>query len=405
MACIPGLWKKTLELDGISREVEAFIPKRACEERLPLAFWLHCYGCMATFETDATLLKSSEDFILVLPHGVGKSWNTPDCCGAAQKKDLSDLCFLQLALLELQTSLVLINLSYVYLTGYSNGGYLASYATLQNLNWIRGFVSFSGHVYQIPQKLPGKSVRRVFIHHGEIDRCVNTNGCCETSQCHCIQNPSTDVCVSTNDIFSFWLKQNGCQNTKTSFEDSSVKCLTGTDCLANTTFCSYSKGSHAVWHSMTGDADAARNWITDFIFEDFKTNTSRSQVALVDLVDRSICPKEVWPYHDELLKKAHGKTPETHQLSAAEVPSSGHPSSEKEQSSGFLFWAGFALLLLLFYAFYRRLKNHFRHVNHEKLNTEDVDEFGLDTFKQDNQIETTKNGGFKHTQAGEVQPF
>jgi polyhydroxybutyrate depolymerase len=69
----------------------------------------------------------SEDFIVVYPYGTGAfekkllTWNTWDCCGYADKKDMNEIEFIKLVIKEVKEK-YRVNDKMIYATGMSNGG-------------------------------------------------------------------------------------------------------------------------------------------------------------------------------------------------------------------------------------------------------------------------------------------
>ena len=69
----------------------------------------------------------SEGFIVVYPYGTGSfdkkllTWNTWDCCGYADKKNINDVDFIQLVLKQVKSKYN-VDEKRIYATGLSNGG-------------------------------------------------------------------------------------------------------------------------------------------------------------------------------------------------------------------------------------------------------------------------------------------
>lgn len=277
--------QRVVELDDLQREYHVYLPETACAEVHTVVFWLHCWGC--SFDSTKLLSDFTEDFIFIRPTGFEKSWNTPDCCGTAQERELHDVCLLQMILLDLARANVKIEWSRIYLAGFSNGGFLSSYATLSNVPWVRGFISISGHVYDFPQKLEPSATRPVFIHHSEDDTCVKMNGCCRSDSCKCTVAPNRDVCIATESIFDFWLRQNQCTGKQISLDQFNVRfCETGIGCKANTTFCKYFGVTHHLWTKVHDElGEEISNWI--------RVDADNDHPSINDpfnYLDYSICP-------------------------------------------------------------------------------------------------------------------
>jgi polyhydroxybutyrate depolymerase len=73
---------------------------------------------------DMLAKADSAGFILVMPNGFSNSWNAGTCCGAAATEKLDDVGLMRAIFADLSKH-VNIDLSRVYATGLSNGGYLS----------------------------------------------------------------------------------------------------------------------------------------------------------------------------------------------------------------------------------------------------------------------------------------
>jgi polyhydroxybutyrate depolymerase len=68
--------------------------------------------------------SDKEGFILVMPNGVANSWNGGTCCGDAAAQKLDEIAFVRAVFDEVAKHLN-IDLTRVYATGLSNGGYMS----------------------------------------------------------------------------------------------------------------------------------------------------------------------------------------------------------------------------------------------------------------------------------------
>lgn len=77
--------------------------------------------------TDFSFKADKEGFIVVYPYGTGAfpkkllTWNTWDCCGYANKKNIDDVTFIKKVLEKVKTDYS-VNDKMIYATGFSNGG-------------------------------------------------------------------------------------------------------------------------------------------------------------------------------------------------------------------------------------------------------------------------------------------
>jgi polyhydroxybutyrate depolymerase len=96
---------------------------------VPALFCLHGLGeSAASFCLDTGVAwptkGDQEGFVVIMPNGYQNSWNGGTCCGAAASSGLDDVGLMRAIFAEVGKH-VNIDLSRVYATGLSNGGYLS----------------------------------------------------------------------------------------------------------------------------------------------------------------------------------------------------------------------------------------------------------------------------------------
>jgi polyhydroxybutyrate depolymerase len=123
----PQQKREHITVDGIKREFVIYIPQLANNNKLPVIISLH--GRLGTGErmmgfADFRPIADREKFIVVCPDGINRSWNdgraTP-----AERKGVDDVHFIG----ELITYLINTynsDATRIYVTGMSNGGFMAS---------------------------------------------------------------------------------------------------------------------------------------------------------------------------------------------------------------------------------------------------------------------------------------
>ena len=232
-------------------------------DTVPLVFALHCLGCTA--QTMMHLTSSIADpysAVMVIPEGIQSSWNAGKyCCGHALSHGIDDIGFLYEIATTLEADLNgLISRSAMYGVGWSNGGYMATYAAAM----FRAIAPISGHMYNVEDIAPPpkdlaatRKFTDIFMHHSINDQFVQITGCCtDPNMPHCccgISESSPDTCTSAESVLHSWATTiNGCDNDSTtltvSMEDNSmgVSCQTiqGAGCEANSTICIHSNEGH-----------------------------------------------------------------------------------------------------------------------------------------------------------------
>jgi polyhydroxybutyrate depolymerase len=114
---------------GYTREYKVHVPPTYNKDKpMPVVFCIHGLGQNAVmFCVDGSGMTAKSDaagFIVVMPNGYSNSWNAGTCCGAAVDEKLDDVGLMRAIFKEVGTHLNL-DLSRVYATGLSNGGYMS----------------------------------------------------------------------------------------------------------------------------------------------------------------------------------------------------------------------------------------------------------------------------------------
>lgn len=123
-----------LEITGVKgqpgpRQYRVHVPPSYDPQKpTPVVFCIHGLGQNAIMfcTTGADMIPKSdaEGFILVMPNGYQNSWNGGTCCGAAVTEKLDDVALMKAIFKEVSGHLN-VDLSRVYATGLSNGGYMS----------------------------------------------------------------------------------------------------------------------------------------------------------------------------------------------------------------------------------------------------------------------------------------
>lgn len=234
----------------------------AAGDSLPLAVLIHCYGCAASMEIDK--YRNAADklgFAIVAPEGVHHSFNAPSCCGTAHDTQVDDVGLVDSIVTELLAS---GNGRFVpsalFVTGFSNGGFLASHLADASRHAWAAIAPTAGHEYSLRRDTP----LPVQIHHCDGDQMVNQSGCCTLhspfgEQPTCCCQITAHTCVSTRAIFAKWLFVNRCiGGVRTVMRpEIGAKCTIGAGCAAETSLCFHDRGCrHSDWASSFEGAEA-----------------------------------------------------------------------------------------------------------------------------------------------------
>ena len=238
----------SFEYDGELREYTVFLPSVYTEgSSLPLVINLHGFGSNRNEQrlySNMNPVADTAGYIVVYPQGLnrqavfggsGNSWD------AGFGTDVDDVGFLS-ALIDRLWSDYGIDLSRVYATGMSNGGYMSYELACSLSDRIAAIASVTGSmtVTTYDNCAPERPVP-VLQFHGTADLVVNYNGIAFFSR-------------SLEDVIDFWVAQNDCPATAdtiaiadTNTEDgSTVTHYVYEDCAANSAveFYKIANGGH-----------------------------------------------------------------------------------------------------------------------------------------------------------------
>jgi polyhydroxybutyrate depolymerase len=131
-----GLMDQTyLEITGlpnqadVARQYKVHVPPSYDPNvPMPAVFCFHGLGqdavMFCVLGADMPAKSDEAGFILVMPNGYQNSWNGGTCCGEASTQKLDEVGFVRAVFAEVSEHLN-IDLSRVYATGLSNGGYMS----------------------------------------------------------------------------------------------------------------------------------------------------------------------------------------------------------------------------------------------------------------------------------------
>jgi len=234
------VFKYTPNRKGVQedRAYYVYLPPSFCEpsaEPIPYLFLIHGFTNQPTiYYYQAKVWESS--LPVIMPHGYANSWNGDFCCGEALKEHRDEVRFFYTVLenVKVTYSHLRFDERRIYVSGFSNGGFLTS--KLAKIPLVNKAFAMHGSTYHLPK--PGQVVpTSIAFAWGEIDFVVPYGGCCDQICCCDI---SHSECVDWKSIFHSWKEVNECetfQEEKTSDRD--ALCLVGVNCRRNTRSCLY----------------------------------------------------------------------------------------------------------------------------------------------------------------------
>ncbi len=246
--------------EDCNRTFHLYIPEHLCDNgdsdtkpeakigTLPLVFAVHCFGCNANAMVKFETVAKDFNFVLVRPEGVESSWNAKYCCGYALDRKLNDAGFFARIIDNIDESFDFVSRGMVYGAGWSNGGYMVTYAA----HLFRSISPIAGYQYGDIEAINHGSPTGLFQHHSLNDQYVSFNGCCSNTtmkKCCCgISEEGGDQCTSADQAFEDWAsKVNGCSGSATTTyidKRRGVECRSADGCNSNTTLCVYKQSDH-----------------------------------------------------------------------------------------------------------------------------------------------------------------
>ncbi|MYD55218.1 MAG: hypothetical protein F4W96_13075 [Chloroflexi bacterium] len=159
---------------GGERSARLLLPRDRGDEPLPLVLSLHGYQGEAEahdwyFGLSARIL--GWDFALITPQGTTDSrgyafWNATDGCCSFTGSEVDDFAWLNQLVAEARE---IVDLSDVYVVGYSNGGFMAYRLACDGLDGLVAIVSLAGSSFGDPERCEGAEPVSVLQIHGSDD--------------------------------------------------------------------------------------------------------------------------------------------------------------------------------------------------------------------------------------------
>jgi polyhydroxybutyrate depolymerase len=197
----------TPTFDSLHRTYALHVPDEI-DAPAPLVIVLHGrFGDGAGMEEYSQFdrVADAEGFIVAYPDGVGGEWNfTQGISGYADAQD--DIAFLNTLIDEIAAEHE-IDLTRVYLAGFSNGGFMAQRVACENPARFAGFASVSASGFGgMPEVCRGTLPAPMLLIHGTADNNVPWDGTSVTRGGQTIY-----ITYPIAHTFGYWAAVNGCQ--------------------------------------------------------------------------------------------------------------------------------------------------------------------------------------------------
>ena len=206
------LISRTIEWQGLEREYLLYLPPvQFMLESLPVVVNLHGGGGTAKGAYRLTNgrfndLAKEQGFIVVYPNAIDKSWNDGrEQILKPENKNVDDVGFIAAIIQELK-EIYDVDLSRIFATGMSNGGFMTSRLLCDRADLFRGgaVVTASISTDYFPKCKPTASVA-VLVMNGTDDPLVPYNG----GQIKVFRKTRGEI-LSTDQYLDFWKNQNNC---------------------------------------------------------------------------------------------------------------------------------------------------------------------------------------------------
>lgn len=227
-----------LEHDGQTRSYELHVPMSYDGATpLPLVFNFHGFTSSGPAQRASTGMDDTADdngFIVAYPNGLSNSWNGGVCCGVSGLEDVDDVDFTR-AMLDDLGARGCIDLSRVYATGMSNGGFMSHRLACEASDIIAAVGPVAGVLGIPPGDCNPERPVPVIHFHGTADNIILYEG------------GGLVESASVVDTVELWADLNDCTDEPTvTFDEGDVTCETASECAdgATVTLCTIADGGH-----------------------------------------------------------------------------------------------------------------------------------------------------------------
>jgi polyhydroxybutyrate depolymerase len=202
----------------------------------PVVLSFHGYRNFPLFQkvlSELTEKADREGFVLVHPRGSGRplGFNGLGCCGSAHEEGVDDVAFTD-AMLDALEKTLCIDRRRVYVTGFSNGGFMAQRLACERSGRFAAAASVAG-LLDTRECKPQRPISMLEIH-GTADEFVSYEG-------------APGRFVSARQAFEFWGSVNTCRDAvQPGYASGDTRCERRAQCAggAEVTLCTIRDGGH-----------------------------------------------------------------------------------------------------------------------------------------------------------------
>ena len=179
----PPASNEVLEIGG-DRPAQLQLPASRGDEGMPLVLSLHGYGADAKGQDQYFALAervTDYGFALITPQGTtddrgNRFWNATDGCCNFHNSDVDDHAWLSSLVAEARD---LVDVSGVYVVGFSNGGFMAYRLACDGLDGLVAIASLAGSSLGDPERCADAGPISVLQIHGDADQNIPYEGTLE----------------------------------------------------------------------------------------------------------------------------------------------------------------------------------------------------------------------------------
>ena len=159
--------ERTVRVNGKSREYVLHMPRTQTDgHKHPILFVFHPGGAQAGFmEENAPFYTTpgAEDYVVVYPEGVGRTFNAGVCCGSALERGVDDVAFFKAMMADVGSIVAIREEAYV--TGFSNGAMMTYRLVCEVPQMIAAAVPYAAAV-PMDNCVSGKPVPLMHLNGG-----------------------------------------------------------------------------------------------------------------------------------------------------------------------------------------------------------------------------------------------
>ena len=212
-----GLFTKNIEIDGVNRRYAIYLPKDIKNISVPLIFELHGGGIYIEDMTGESghktpyklwmNLAETEKFIVVYPEGLNGAYNKPtwnDCrADCIVTSDANDVQFIE-KLINRISSEYNINPNRIYVSGMSNGGFMAQRIGIELNDKIAAIASIAAAKPAVSECSSPVHPISILFMNGTNDNFMPFNGGYLSNP----PNPEHGSVLSANETINYWISFN-----------------------------------------------------------------------------------------------------------------------------------------------------------------------------------------------------